>query len=90
MYNTFNPYTRKLLKQTQIVIVIAILEVKKKRFLHVGLPLYYISSNTMHYNNNNNNNKLHLYRAFSKGYKAQKKNITTTKKKKQRNRVENN
>ena len=31
--------------------------------------------------NNNNNNKLHLYRAFSKGYKAQKKNITTTKKK---------
>ena len=24
-----------------------------------------------HDNNNNNNNKLHLYRAFSKGYKAQ-------------------
>ena len=33
------------------------------------------------HNNNNNNNKLHLYRAFSKGYKAQKKNKTTTKKK---------
>ena len=26
----------------------------------------------IHLNNNNNNNKLHLYRAFSKGYKAQK------------------